>query len=443
MLEERRPEATAELPMSAEPATSPELSRSAGPDAAAQPVPAAKPGGVWHDPVLWALAAAVFAAYFAISLFRLLRLEPTSWDLGIYTEYVKQLSLLHAPVVDIRGAGFNLLGDHFQIGLAVIAPLFRLFPSPATLLFVQALCAAVAVFPVADAGRGFGGRATGRLVGFAFGFSWGLQQMVDFDFHEIALAVPLLAFSASALVRRRPRAAVAWAVPLVLVKEDQGFTVAAIGLLLGLSAAFPPAQGGWRSRLPLAGGAGAGDDSRWGDGSSALWGGLFLMAWGLLWSLVAILVIIPHFNPLHEYYYWKDGGVIGGGRSFSAGGLLSQSAAGWAEKLQTVLLLLLPTAFLALGSPVALAALPSLALRFMSSNSAYWGTEWHYNASLMPILFISAAETIGRLRGAPPGPPGRRERRGIRSWRNRWRWRDQSRRRMRAHWRSRARWRAS
>jgi hypothetical protein len=56
--------------------------------------------------------------------------------------------------------------------------------------------------------------------------------MIIFDFHEIAFAVPLLACSLSALVRRRPRAAAAWALPLVFVKEDQGLTVAAIGLVM-------------------------------------------------------------------------------------------------------------------------------------------------------------------------------------------------------------------
>ena len=42
------------------------------------------------DPVTWATAVAVFGAYAAISLFRLMQLNPSSWDLGIYTEYVKQ-----------------------------------------------------------------------------------------------------------------------------------------------------------------------------------------------------------------------------------------------------------------------------------------------------------------------------------------------------------------
>jgi uncharacterized membrane protein len=341
---------------------------------------------VWRDPVAWTIVAAVFCAYFTISLFRFLTLTPASWDLGIYTEYVKQLALLHAPVVDVRGPGFNLLGDHFQIGLAVLAPFFRLYPSPATLLFFQALLTAVSVFPVMSAATLLLGRGSGRLIGFAYGFSWGLQQMVYFDFHEIALAVPLLAFALSALVRGRVRAAALWALPLVFVKEDQGFTVAAIGAYLifagvwTLSGADPP-LGSARFR------------------ECAIWGTL-LVGWGLFWSVFVIAVIIPHFNPLHEYYYWKDGGVVSGGHGVSVGSLVVQTASGWPTKLQTVILLLLPTAFAALGSPIALLALPSLLLRFVSTNTVYWGTDWHYNATVMPILFIAAAEAMARWRAA-------------------------------------------
>jgi uncharacterized membrane protein len=355
------------------------------------------PGSAWRDPVMWTIAALVFGAYFAISLFRLLQLTPGSYDLGIYTEYVKQLSLLHAPVVDALGPGFNLLGNHFQVAVGVIAPFFRLFPSPATLLFFQALFAAVSVFPVAAAGTALAGRGNGRLIGFAYGFSWGLQQMINFDFHEIALAVPLIAFSVSALVRRRPAAAIGWALPLVFVEESQGFTAAAIGVLLAAGAVFPallpppsPRPGG---RSP----AGAGAR---GDGNVALWGGLFLVAWGLFWSAFAITVIIPHFNPLHVYYFWKDGGAVGGGRPFSASALLVQAGGGWPTKAQTLVLLLLPTAFAALGSPAALIAAPSLALRFVSANSLYWGTSFHYDATVMPVLFIAAAAAIGRWRHA-------------------------------------------
>lgn len=342
--------------------------------------------GVWRDPVAWAIASLAFLAYFALSLFRLLQLNPASWDLGIYTEYVKQLAQLHAPIVDVRGAGFNLLGDHFQVALAVLAPFFRVFPSPATLLLCQALLVAVSVFPVMSAASALAGRSSGRLIGFAYGFSWGLQQMIVFDFHEIALAVPLLAFSLSALVRARPRAAALWALPLVFIKEDQGFTVAVIGLLLIVADLCP----GW---IPgprrLRGHAG--------------WG-FFLFVWGLGWSLLAITVIIPHFNTAHDYYYFKDGGVVGGGPPFAIAGLAKQAFDGYSVKLVTVALLLLPAAFAALGSPVALLALPSLLLRFISTNTAYWGTDWHYNATIMPILFIAAVEAISRWRDLAAGP---------------------------------------
>jgi len=181
----------------------------AGPDALADragldsgPV-AARP-----DRVPWLIALAVFAAYVPISVFRYLRFDPTSWDLGIFTEYVKQYAGLHAPVVDIRGAGFNLLGDHFHPIVALIAPFFRLFPTSVTLLVAQALLAAVSVVPVSRAAADRLGTGAGRAIGAAYGFSWGLQQMVEFDFHEIAFAVPLLACSLSALVRGRTRAAV-------------------------------------------------------------------------------------------------------------------------------------------------------------------------------------------------------------------------------------------
>jgi uncharacterized membrane protein len=339
--------------------------------------------GVYRDPVTWAIALTVFGAYAALSLFRLLQLDPTSWDLGIYTEYVKQYAHLHAPIVDTRAAGFNLLGDHFQPIVALIAPFFRVFPSAATLLVAQALLAAASVFGVSQVARDKLGTGPGRAIAVAYGFSWGLQQMIEFDFHEIAFAVPLLAFSLSALVRGRVKAAVWWALPLVFVKEDQGFTVAAIGLYMiiaGLRANQDP-----------------GPDP---DGQRRMKAGLLLLTWGFAWSFLAIGVIIPHFNPAHHYDYWSDGGVFAPGGHVSVTGLAKQFFRAWPDKLQTTVMLLLPTAFIALRSPLALIAVPSMLLRFLSTNSSFWGTFWHYNATVMPILFIAAVAALARIQAA-------------------------------------------
>jgi hypothetical protein len=111
-------------------------------------------------------------------------------------------------------------------------------------------------------------------------------------------------------------------------------------------------------------------------------------------------VIIPHFNPMHHYPYWYDGGVVGPGGHPSVGGLGHQLVQAGHEKLWTTFLILLPVAFLALRSPIALIALPSLALRFVSTNSYFWGTSWHYDATIMPIVFLAAVDGMARIRAS-------------------------------------------
>jgi uncharacterized membrane protein len=438
------------------------------PPSATTVIPSTKPrrDTRYTDPVTWAIALTVFGAYAAISLFRLLQLNPTSWDLGIYTEYVKQVAHFQPPIADIRQAGFNLLGDHFQPIVALLAPFFRVFPSAATLLVAQASLAALSVFPVSRIAREKLGTGPGRAVALAYGFSWGLQQLVQFDFHEIAFAVPLLAFSLSALMQGRIKAAAWWAVPLVFVKEDQGFTVAAIGLYLivvGLRAKVTEpaiagsaqfswlddserlehfrrvgdlaelASAGRREALedladfevtdgpagtkcpddpeyPAAterqeagsarrdpGGSGTDQDP---SGRRRIRIGQALLIWGFGCSFLAIGVIIPHFNPAHVYSYWSDGGVLAPGAHLSVTGLVAQLFHAWPDKLQTIVMLLLPTAFIALRSPVALLAVPSLLLRFMSTDSSYWGTFWHYNATVMPIIFLAAVDGLVRIRAS-------------------------------------------
>jgi uncharacterized membrane protein len=378
---------------------------------AAQALAARRP-----DWVPWLIALVVFGAYSVISISRYLRLDPGSWDLGIFTEDIKQFAHLHAPIVNIRGAGFNLLGDHFQPIVALVSPFFRLAPSPVTLLVAQALLTALSVIPVSRAATAKLGVSAGRVIGVAYGFSWGLQQMIDFDFHEIAFAVPLLACSLSALLRGKTRAAALWALPLVFVKEDQGFTVAAIGVIIMIDArrarlraeaeasapADAEASAPAEASLPAEAEAGApAEATASADASPSTIRdadiGLFLMFWGIAWSLAAILIIIPHFNPAHQYLYWQAGGAVGGPGHHSLGALLSQTVQGYHEKLDTTALILLPVAFLALRSPLALIALPSLALRFISTNNSYWGTAWHYNATVMPIVFIAAIDALAQI----------------------------------------------
>jgi uncharacterized membrane protein len=306
----------------------------------------------------WLLAGVFFVLYGALSVGRHLFGSSTAYDLGIFTQVVRAYAEFRAPVAELKGPGFNVLGDHFHPLLVVLAPAYRLFPSPVTLLVAQALLLAWSVVPVTRLAVMRLGPGAGACVGIGYGLSWGLQQAVKFDFHEVALAVPLVALSVVALAEERWRAAVLWAAPLVLVKEDLPATVAAIGAYLVL-------RRQWRLGPATVAGA--------------VVAGVLIVCW-----------VIPAMNPAHRYGY-ADAVAPDGQAPLAR--LLTPG-----EKPATVVALLAPTLFLALRSPLVLLAVPTLLWRFWSTNHYYWGVGFHYSAVLMPIVFVALVDGLVRLR---------------------------------------------
>ncbi|MET9290551.1 DUF2079 domain-containing protein [Streptomyces sp. NPDC003077] len=325
--------------------------------------PAPRRGAALRAPRLdpyW-LALALFVLFAAVSVTRFRAMATVSWDLGIFEQAVRGYAHLQAPTADLKGPGTNILGDHFSPVLVLLAPFYRLFPSGATLLVAQSALFALSAIPVTRAAARLLGRGRGAAVGIAYGLSWGLQKAADFDFHEIAFAVPLIAFALEAVLRRRWTAAVCWAAPLVLVKEDLGVTAAAIGVVILVRA---------RRAVPLA---------------------IGLVVFGLAAVAVTLGVIIPAFNGSGSYDYWNKLGGDGGPAP-----VIPVDTA-----IRTLLWLLLPTTgLLALRSPLLLVAVPTVGWRFVSHEDHYWGTDWHYNAVLMPVLFLALADVLPRLRAA-------------------------------------------
>ncbi|MBC3844283.1 hypothetical protein GXW82_41395 [Streptacidiphilus sp. 4-A2] len=69
------------------------------------------------------LLGAVFCVVWTIlSVARYERFGAEEWDLGIFTQAVRGYAHLGAPISDIKGPGFNVLGDHFSPIIATIAP---------------------------------------------------------------------------------------------------------------------------------------------------------------------------------------------------------------------------------------------------------------------------------------------------------------------------------
>jgi len=329
----------------------------------------------WWLPTV--IACAVGALYVVYSVAQWRALVVPSWDLGIFAEAVQAYSRFEAPIVPIKGPGYNLLGDHFHPILALLGPVYRLFPSALTLLVVQDVLIAASVVPVARLAQRLLGRGGALLVGFAYGLGWGLQGAVGAQFHEVCVAVPLLALGGVAFVERRWGACMAWLAPLVLVKEDLGLTVFMAGLAIT-----------WRRR---------------GEGRPAVLRGLAYALFGIVAFVVTVKLLLPAMNPAGTWAYSLDGSATGAGTPMGGSTAARQVPSLWdilttpSVKLITLLVLAAGAGFVGASSPWFALVLPTLAWRFAGSVESYYVWDsWHYNAVLVPIAACSLLDVINR-----------------------------------------------
>ncbi|MDU0348400.1 DUF2079 domain-containing protein [Actinomyces sp. MRS3W] len=306
-------------------------------------------------------------------------MQVPSWDLAIFSELAKAYSNLEASIVPIKGEGYNLLGDHFHPLLVLLGPVWRLFPTPLALLVVQDLLLAISAWPLTRLATRLLSRPVAAALGVFYVLSWGMQGAVAAQFHEIAFAVPLLAWASAAFVEQRWRTCALWLAPLVLVKEDLGLTVLMAGLAIALrgvqGAAQQPSRRGpaWWRRL------------------TTIQLGLGLALFGVAAFLLTVLIILPVLSPSGTWEY----GLSGDGDST---GLLARLISP-EVKLATLGMLALTAGLIGLASPWMALVLPTLAWRFLSSKEFYWEWKnWHYNAVLIPIALGALLDVVARLK---------------------------------------------
>ena len=318
--------------------------------------------------------------YYSIVQWETMKQVP-SWDLAIFSELAKAYAHLQAPIVPIKGDGFNLLGDHFHPILILLGPIWRLFPTPLSLLVTQDLLLAVSAWPLTRLASRLTNQWVGGALGLVYVLSWGMQGAVAAQFHEIAFAMPMLAFASVAFVERRWVAVAVWSAPLVLVKEDMGLTVLMIGVAVILTSVVPA----WYRTCTVGDSSADGaDDAR--NRSRGLRLGVGMIVGGVAAFLFSVLVFLPAFNINGVWDY----------------GLSSDKPASpdaLTQKVKVVVMLVLTSGVIGLTSPWLLVVLPTLAWRFLGSVDFYWVWDnWHYNVTLMPIALGALLDVVARYR---------------------------------------------
>ena len=127
----------------------------------------------------------------------------SNYDLGIYSQALARLAR-DPPNPWLSGRQLHLFNDHFDPILFLVAPFARVFPAVQVGLFVEALCALLALLPLAWlAGEG---KLTLRalwLLGGVLALHPGVTQAMGFPFHPTAWAMAPMAWLIAALALER------------------------------------------------------------------------------------------------------------------------------------------------------------------------------------------------------------------------------------------------
>jgi hypothetical protein len=338
-----------------------------------------------------------FAVYATTALLIHRQFGTAGYDLGIFDQAVRRYSHFQAPIVPLKGPGYNIFGDHFHPIIALGAPFYWIWDNPQTLLILQAALIALSIPVIYRFARRRTGAGASLAIGFGYASSWAFQTMVNFNFHEVAWGVPILALAIDALDRRSDRQLLLFCGLLLLVREDMGILVLIIGLLRlaqghdGRALLRRPTWRvrSWPARLGVGG---------W-------WPGLALIVAGVAMYELTTAVILPHFSPSGQFAYWQYGPTLGPDLKSA---VINSLRRPWHVvdlffhpwvKTRTLLLLVAPLALLPFRSRYSWIALPLLAQRFFEPAERYrlWQPAFHYNALPWVILTLAMVDGAGRL----------------------------------------------
>lgn len=323
----------------------------------------------WAIPTL--LCLLFLTVYFSHSLNRHNSYNSHAFDLGIYTQITYLYSQGLTPYSSLKH--MNLLADHFGPILAIISPLYRLFPNPVTLLFIQSLFVSLSAIPIyLIALDKLKNKLVATIITVAYLSSPGIFSAVFFDFHLATISVLPLSFMLFFWHFKHWRLYWLTQAISILFKEDIPIFV----LGLGLYQLFTKQR----------------------------YQGLFT----ILFALSSFYLIKFQIMP----FLWKDAasGYINSSilpldspvdmllLFFTRPTIFLDQFFGAEVKLNTLTGLYSQFGFLAFLNPLSLlTVIPYLFLRFSSTMTQLWTNNWHHNANLIPFLAISTIYAIYRF----------------------------------------------
>ena len=312
--------------------------------------------------VLLVLIGIYLAVFLTLTLLRYANFRGSNFDTGIFNQVIWLLARFKGAFSTIRG--MNLFGDHFAPILFFLTPLYWLRGNAPALISVQTIALAMGAIPIYFIAKDkLDSRWLPLGIAGAYLLYPALQYVNLFDFHPESIGLVFLLYAFWAIERRK----FAWFYVLCLgaafCKEDMVLAVLVLGVIVYFLY-----------------------DKR---------AGLIVAVGSLVYFVVVVVVLIPHFAPA-GYQYSSRLGQFGKtpteavknfflhpGRTFN---IIATRM-----NVRYIFDLLLPVGFLCLLSPVyLLPALPAFAINIISDFQPQHTIGFQYTAAIIPFVFIAA-----------------------------------------------------
>jgi uncharacterized membrane protein len=300
----------------------------------------------------------------------------------------------------------NKLGDHVEPILLPLAALYFIRSNPDVLLIVQAIALATLIWPLYQLAQ-YRSRNL-WLAGLAvvlYLVHPAMWNALLFDFHPVTLAAAFLVWALWLLEQEKYRTALVCAVLAMMCKEQVGLSVAMLGMYAILfhrrpvegathqvietqqpTVSVPEQRAGLRVFQPPA--------RRF---------GLLLLAIGIGWTIIAMAVISPAFQPAGGLAHLERYGRLGNTITeilmspFTKPDVLWSMLSG-PKRVAYYGDLLLPLGFLPLlGFEMLLPALPDIALNTLSAFAPSRTLDYHYAIIMLPFLILATTLGLERL----------------------------------------------
>ncbi len=287
------------------------------------------------------------------------------------------------------------LGEHIQVIHLLLLPLHLLWPSHLLMELCESTALALGAIPIFRmTQRSTGSARAGLLMAAAYLLYFPLHFLdIEIDlktFRPESFCVPFFLFAFEALEEGRLRRTLILLAIALSAKEDYSIIIAPLGVWIAATAWFQK-----RATTPLP----KGEADRATQRRMIL--GLCLAVFGVVYLLLAILVVIPWFRGGAELHYVRYFPKFGSSMGEVAKNMLTNPSLLFGELLTAktalyALSLLAPVGFVALLSPGRLAVgLPLFGILCLSEFSGD-GPRHHFHAPLVPVVFWATAIGVGR-----------------------------------------------